>query len=143
MARSIESRSEAETIEIGRQLAGELPPGAVVLLSGELGAGKTAFVKGLAAGLGIEQEEVSSPTFTLVQEYRGRLTLFHVDLYRIGGTEAEDLGLEELESETSIVAIEWADKLPRPPGDAVRVRIADRGGDLREISIERRGRTST
>ena len=75
------THSEAETVAAGRELAAALQPGAVVLLSGDLGAGKTAFVRGLAAGLGIDPDEVSSPTFTLVQEYRGgRLTLYHVDL---------------------------------------------------------------
>ena len=81
---TITTRSESETAAVGRTLAATLSPGDVVLLHGDLGAGKTAFVRGLAEGLGVHGDEVSSPTFTLVQEYRGgRLTLFHVDLYRL------------------------------------------------------------
>ena len=100
-----------------------LQPGAVVLLSGDLGAGKTAFVRGLAAGLGIDPGEVSSPTFTLVQEYRGgRLTLYHVDLYRLQPEEVDDLGLDEL-TEAGVTAIEWPDRLPRPFGEAIAVHI--------------------
>ena len=75
--------SEAETAAAGARLAESLQPGDVVLLYGELGAGKTAFTRGLAEGLGVQADEVSSPTFTLIQEYRGRLTLYHVDLYRL------------------------------------------------------------
>src|SRR6188474_2309044 len=91
------THSEGETAAVGRSLAAALVPGSVVLLWGELGAGKTAFVRGLAEGLGIDPEAVSSPTFTLVQEYRGgRLPLYHVDLYRLQSIEVGDLGLDEL-----------------------------------------------
>ncbi|MBP1633529.1 MAG: ADP-binding protein [Acidobacteria bacterium] len=135
-AAPVVTRSEEETAGIAASLASRLPPGAVVLLTGDLGAGKTAFVRGMASGLGIEPEEVSSPTFTLVQEYRGpRATLYHVDLYRVEGGEADDLGLEELASGGGVVAIEWAEKLPRPLPGALRVTIADLGGDRREIRI--------
>jgi tRNA threonylcarbamoyladenosine biosynthesis protein TsaE len=107
-----------------------------VLLHGDLGAGKTAFVRGLAAGLGVDPGEVTSPTFTLVQEYRGRFTLYHVDLYRLDHTaELDDLGLDELWSEGGVVAVEWAEKLPRPPTGAVRVSITDTGGDSRRITV--------
>ena len=89
--------SEADTAAVARILAASLGPGDVLLLSGNLGAGKTAFVRGLAEGLGIDPEEVSSPTFTLVHEYRGgRLTLYHADLYRLDEAATDDLGLEEL-----------------------------------------------
>src|SRR5262245_5307935 len=89
--------SEEETAAAGTQLAPTLAPGAVLLLTGDLGARKTAFVRGLAQGFGISAEEVSSPTFTLVQEYRGgRLTVYHVDLYRLQPAEVDDLGLDEL-----------------------------------------------
>ena len=121
---------------MGRELARDLLPGSTLLLIGNLGAGKTAFVRGLAEGLGIDPGEVSSPTFTLIQEYRGgRLPLFHVDLYRLTEPEVDDLGLEELGSD-GIVAIEWAEKLPRPPAGAILVRIADGGEDRRVIRIE-------
>ena len=91
------TESEEQTSAVARELAGGLAAGDVVLLEGNLGAGKTAFVRGLADGLGIDISEVSSPTFTLVHEYRGgRLTLYHVDLYRLDRAATEDLGLEEL-----------------------------------------------
>ncbi len=129
------TQSEEETRAIARRLATTLQPGATILLYGDLGAGKTAFVRGIAEGLGIDPDEVSSPTFTIVQPYRGRLTLQHVDLYRIEGEEIDDLGLEELTLGESVAAIEWAEKLLRKPADAVEVRIADRGGNRRELTI--------
>jgi len=133
--RVVVTESEMDTMELGASLAESLAPGSVVLLEGELGAGKTAFVRGLANGLGAPEEDVSSPTFTLVQEYRGRLLLLHADLYRISGDEADDLGLDEL-GRDGIVAIEWAAKLPRKPAGAVEVLIEDLGGDRRRITIE-------
>jgi tRNA threonylcarbamoyl adenosine modification protein YjeE len=126
--------SEAETTAAGRELGARLPPGSVVLLEGPLGAGKTAFARGLAEGLGCDRDDVSSPTFTIVQEYRGRLTLQHVDLYRLAPDEVDDLALEEL-LEENVVAVEWPDRWRGAPADAVRVRIAPAGGDAREIVI--------
>lgn len=108
-----------------------------MLLFGELGAGKTAFVRGLLEGAGGAPEDVSSPTFTLIQEYSGRLPVLHVDLYRVAAPEIDDLGLDELAASGGIVAIEWADRWLRPPDDAVRVHIEDRGADARTIRIER------
>ena len=109
----------------------------MVLLSGDLGAGKTAFVRGLAAGLGIDPEAVSSPTFTLIQEYRGgRLPLHHVDLYRLRSIEVDDLGLDELTLEGGVTAIEWPDRLPREFASAVRVRIEHGDSDTRTIRID-------
>jgi tRNA threonylcarbamoyladenosine biosynthesis protein TsaE len=134
--------SEEETGAVAERFASGLPPGAVVLLTGDLGAGKTAFVRGMAAGLGIDPEDVSSPTFTLIQEYRpstrsiGRRVLSHVDLYRLEGAEVDDLGLDELSAGGGVVAIEWAEKMRTTPPGAVRVAIADLGGDVREIRIE-------
>ena len=131
------TQSESETSAVGRDLARSLSAGAVVLLSGDLGAGKTAFVRGLAEGLGIDPGAVSSPTFTLIQEYRGgRLPLHHVDLYRLQPIEVDDLGLDELTLEGGVTAIEWPDRLPRGFPDAVRVRIDHGDGDTRVISIE-------
>jgi tRNA threonylcarbamoyladenosine biosynthesis protein TsaE len=134
--RTVVTNSEAETVAAGRELARRLDAGAIVLLSGDLGAGKTAFVRGMADGLGIAAEEVSSPTFTLIQEYRGgRLPLYHVDLYRLKEIEVDDLGLDELTLEGGVTAIEWPDRLPRPlPGSAV-VRIDHGEGDQRTITI--------
>jgi tRNA threonylcarbamoyladenosine biosynthesis protein TsaE len=106
------THSEDETAAVARALAAELRAGDVLLLSGNLGAGKTAFVRGLAGGLGVAPEEVSSPTFTLVHEYRGgRLTLYHVDLYRLDRAATEDLGLEEMGVADGVLAIEWPDRL--------------------------------
>jgi tRNA threonylcarbamoyladenosine biosynthesis protein TsaE len=118
----------------GREFARALAAGAVVLLSGDLGAGKTAFVRGLAEGLGIDPEEVSSPTFTLIQEYRGgRLPLFHVDLYRLQTIEVDDLGLDEMILGGGVTAIEWPDRLPRPFTDAITVQIDHGEGSARTI----------
>jgi len=132
-----QSHSELDTAVIGRELGSRLAAGDVVLLYGDLGAGKTAFVRGLAEGLGVDSQEVSSPTFTLVQEYRGgRLPLFHVDLYRLNDPrEIDDLGLDEI-AEDGVLAIEWAERHPRPPRDVVRVRIEHAGETERRIVIE-------
>jgi len=134
------TRSESETAAVGRALSSTLEAGSVVLLFGDLGAGKTAFVKGLAEGLGVGRDEVSSPTFTIVQEYRGgRLPLYHVDLYRLNDPrEIDDLGLDEI-TENGVLAIEWAEKLVRRPDDAVVVRIEHREGDARAIRIDSSG----
>ena len=108
------------------------------MLHGDLGAGKTAFVRGLAAGLGANPDDVSSPTFVLIQHYKGRTPLVHVDLYRLEtGAAIDDLGLEELAS-GAVVAIEWAERLPRKIGGSVTVRIDDLGSDQRRITIEPR-----
>jgi tRNA threonylcarbamoyladenosine biosynthesis protein TsaE len=132
------TRSEAETSDIGKALAASLPPGTTLLLVGDLGAGKTAFVRGLAEGLGVDPADVSSPTFTLTQEYRGgRLPLFHVDLFRLDNErEVEELGLDELTAE-GILAVEWAEKLPRVPPGSVRVQIETVDEDTRGIQITR------
>jgi tRNA threonylcarbamoyladenosine biosynthesis protein TsaE len=134
MRRQVVSNSERETAELGRELGNRMRPGAIVLLSGDLGAGKTAFVRGLASGLGIDEGEVSSPTFTLVQEYHGRLPLYHVDLYRIGGGEVDDLGLDEL-GESGVTAIEWSEKMSRDVPGAIRVQLDDLGDDRRLVTI--------
>jgi tRNA threonylcarbamoyladenosine biosynthesis protein TsaE len=129
--------SEIETAAVGRDLAQSLRAGDTVLLHGELGAGKTAFVRGLAEGLGVSPDAVSSPTFTLIQEYRGgRLPLFHVDLYRLDDPrEIDDLGLEEIAAD-GVLAIEWAEKLPRRLVGAVTVHLAHLDGNMRSIRID-------
>ena len=110
--RTVTTQSEEETAAVGRELASSLLPGDVVLLSGDLGAGKTAFVRGLAEGLGVSRDEVSSPTFTLIQEYRGgRLPLFHVDLYRIEDPgDLEELGLDDARADSALL-IEWPERM--------------------------------
>lgn len=138
-----ETRGEDETfgvgVEIGRGLAG----GELILLSGPLGAGKTALVKGVAAALGIDREEVTSPSFTLVNRYdEGRLPFFHIDLYRLdeGAAAAHAVDLDELLSDArAIVAVEWAERMgryPLPP-PVLRVSIEGDGEDPRRITLTR------
>ena len=131
------STSEEETERIGQRLGATLNAGEVLLLYGELGAGKTAFTRGLARGLGAPADEVTSPTFTLVQEYRGRLTLYHVDLYRLDEREVDDLGLEELVLGDGVVAIEWAERWRERPDDVIEVRLEYAGEDRRRVAISR------
>lgn len=133
----ITTASIEETARVGRELAASLAPGSVVVLSGELGAGKTAFVRGIAEGLGIDPAEVSSPTFTLIQEYRGgRLTLFHIDLYRLQPREVDDLGLDELLGQGGVLAIEWPDRWSHVPEDAVHVQLDATSENGRAITVE-------
>ncbi len=132
-----ESNSEEDTRSIAAAFAATLAPGAVVLLSGDLGAGKTAFVRGLAEGLGLDPDDVTSPTFTLVHEYRGgSLPLIHVDLYRLDRAELDEIGLDQDLAATGVTAVEWAERLTRAIAGAIAVRLSDRGGDRREIAIE-------
>ena len=131
--------SEAATSAAGERFAARLKPGDVVLLYGDLGAGKTAFVRGLAKGLGASADDVSSPTFTLIQEYRGRVPLQHVDLYRLRPAEVEGLGLDELTSGAGVVAIEWAERWTDAPLDSWVVRMRHEEEDRRQIEIEAPG----
>ncbi len=131
------TRSEAGTERVAAELARACPAGAVMLLHGELGAGKTAFVRGVAAGRGIDPDEVSSPTFVVVQEY-GEGALQHVDLYRLGPDEVDDLGLEELAEAGAVVCVEWAERWRHPPADAMTIRITVVGEDERELTVIRR-----
>ena len=132
------TRSEDDTADVARELAAALRAGDVILLSGNLGAGKTAFVRGLASGLGIDPEDVSSPTFTLVHEYRGgRLTLYHADLYRLERIATEDIGLEEMGVADGVLAIEWPDRLAHamPGAREVQIEIVDE--TTRQITMSR------
>lgn len=131
-----ESGSEAETRALAMRMAASLQPGAVLLLSGDLGAGKTAFTKGLAEGLGLDPADVTSPTFTLVHEYRGgRLPLIHVDLYRLDRADLDEIGLDQDLADVGVTVVEWSERLSRRIAGAIGVSIADRGGDAREITI--------
>ena len=134
-AESFITQSEDETSAAGARLGEQLRAGDVVLLYGDLGAGKTAFVRGLARGVGAAPDDVSSPTFTLVQEYHGRVPLYHVDLYRLEPKEVDDLGLEELVLGDGIVAIEWAERWTGRPDDVYEVRLEDTGDERRRLSI--------
>ena len=130
--------SESGTEAIAQQLGRTFSGGEVVLLFGELGAGKTAFVRGLARGLDVDPDEVASPTFVLLTSYPGRLTLHHADLYRLTGRgDDAELGLEELPGSRGVLAIEWAERLSGPSWDRVfRVNLEHEGGDRRRVSIE-------
>jgi tRNA threonylcarbamoyladenosine biosynthesis protein TsaE len=132
------SRSEAETEKIGERLARSLKAGSVVALNGDLGAGKTAFIRGLARGLGVK-DRVISPTFTIVNEYEGDLPLFHFDLYRLkGGDELFDIGWDEYLERGGVCAVEWSERASAfLENGAVRVMIRREGGpEQRRIAIE-------
>lgn len=127
---------EAETRAVAEALAATLVPGDLVLLHGDLGAGKTVFVKGLAQGLGLDAGAVTSPTFTLVHEYLGgRLPLVHLDLYRLASTDLDDVGLDPDLAARGVVVVEWAERLTRRPPASVTVRIGDLGAEAREILV--------
>ena len=135
------SHSEAETEDLGRRLAAALSPGAVVAYRGDLGMGKTAFTRGLARGLGCTGR-VTSPTFTVVNEYEGRLPLFHFDLYRLEGEDAlYDVGWEDYLDRGGVCAVEWSERaeaaLPRETV-WVSIRRCAESGDWRRITIEGR-----
>lgn len=133
----METGSEEETSAAGETLARTLRAGDVVLLYGDLGAGKTAFVRGMARGIGANAEDVSSPTFTIVQEYTGpSATLYHVDLYRLEPAEIDDLGLDDLVAGDGIVAIEWAERWPGRPDDVIEVRLEHLDDERRRIRID-------
>jgi tRNA threonylcarbamoyladenosine biosynthesis protein TsaE len=137
---SLVTHSPQETVSFGRELAKELQPPCLVLLEGELGSGKTTLVKGLLAGLAsIPEDEVTSPSFTLVHEYGHEGKLYHVDLYRIeGARDLATLGLHDLLGQDATILIEWGEKLgedvPRP---CVRIRLEHLGRDERRITVER------
>lgn len=129
--------SEAETIALGERLARELPPRGVVLLIGNLGAGKTTLAKGIVNGLGAAAaDEVSSPTFTLIHEY-GEGRVYHVDLYRLDEPrEVATLGLEEIFERDGLLLIEWGERFPRLlPANRTEIRIRWVGDDEREIEV--------
>ena len=137
---SVTTRPE-DTQACGERLGRELAPGAVVACIGELGAGKTCFLQGLARGLGVTGP-VTSPTFVLINQYRGRLPVYHLDAYRTGSlAEVVDLGLEEMLHGDGVTVIEWADKVVGLlPAHAITVTIAGLGDEPRTIAIERPAR---
>ncbi len=137
-----DSNSPKETLSVGSQLGQELRGGEILLLSGPLGAGKTVFVKGLASALEIDPEEVTSPSFTLVNPYSGRLQLYHIDLYRLeeGPAAAHAVDLDELlMEEKAVIVIEWAERLGKYslPGSVLRIEISGDGDATRQIRISR------
>jgi tRNA threonylcarbamoyladenosine biosynthesis protein TsaE len=133
--RVFETASEEETIALGEELARELPPRCVVLLIGNLGAGKTMLAKGIVKGLGAgAPEDVSSPTFTLIHEYGDRV--YHIDLYRIRNErEVRTLGLDELLDRDAVILVEWGERFPRLwPPDHIEIRL-EAAGDARRITV--------
>ena len=130
------TRSETETERLGEELAQRLTAGAVIAMYGDLGAGKTAFVRGLARGLGIRQP-VSSPTFTIVNEYLGERTLLHFDMYRLGGAdELWDIGWDDYLERGAVCAVEWSENVAGAfTGDELTVRIEKLSDTDRRITI--------
>lgn len=137
MEREFVSHSEDETLELGRTLAASLPLPAHVLLHGDLGAGKTTLTRGLGEGLGVDPDEVSSPTFTLINRYEGRVRVYHVDLYRIGPEDTAEIGLDEiLEDANAVVIVEWAERLGGPePEGAWHITLSWVDASTRRIEI--------
>jgi tRNA threonylcarbamoyladenosine biosynthesis protein TsaE len=130
------TETEEETIALGEKLAAELPPRAVLLLIGQLGAGKTTLAKGIVKGLGAAQpENVSSPTFTLIHEYSARV--YHIDLYRLDTpAQVATLGLDEIFDRRAIVLIEWGERFPElMPEDRIEIRLRATGENSREIEL--------
>lgn len=136
------THNPAETFDLGKRIGAQLSGGEIILLDGPLGAGKTVFVKGLAAAVDIDPEDVTSPSFTLVNNYPGKLSIFHIDLYRLdeGASAAHAVDLEELlADESAVVIIEWGERLGRYPlpANVLRVVIRGDGDEVRRISISR------
>jgi tRNA threonylcarbamoyladenosine biosynthesis protein TsaE len=134
------SPNDCATFDLGVRLGRQLSGGEILLLSGPLGAGKTMLVKGIAQALGIDEEDVTSPSFTLVNPHQGRLQLYHIDLYRLdeGASAAHAVDLDEiLTDENAVVIIEWAERLGRYPlpDNVWRISIAGDGDEARKISI--------
>jgi tRNA threonylcarbamoyladenosine biosynthesis protein TsaE len=136
-ARRFETHSEEETFRQGETFGRRLRPPAVVLFYGDLGTGKTVFIRGVCRALGVPARLVRSPSFTLVNEYPATAgPVHHVDLYRLEGAAAvESIGLDELLDGGGIVLVEWAERLPDPPPGACRIHLAHLGGERRKIEI--------
>ena len=137
--REVVTHSSEETIQLGREIGARLKPPALILLSGDLGAGKTTLTKGIATGLGAAAEEdVTSPTFTLVHKYDGSTRVYHVDLYRIGDIhDLETLGLEDVFAEKAVVIVEWPEKFAiRTDWPIVSIHLEHVSEDIRRISID-------
>ena len=135
---TVVSQNPEETRSLARQIGESLKGGEIVLLYGDLGVGKTVFVQGLAEGLGVPEDYyVVSPSFSLINEYPGRLRLVHVDLYRLEPAQVEDLGLEDYLEKDSVVSIEWAERLPSNliPEEAILVRMQYLKEDQRRLEI--------
>jgi len=132
----IESRSPHETKSWGRRLASLLEGGELLGLIGDLGSGKTVFIKGLASGLSLREEDILSPTFTMIQEHHGRFPLYHIDLYRLEEATLDDLGLREYLFSEGVAAVEWFERLRGGANmEFLSVRITYAGANLRRIEF--------
>ncbi len=132
----IESRSPHETKSWGRRLASQLEGGELLGLIGDLGAGKTCFIKGLARGLSLREEDILSPTFTMIQEHHGRFPLYHIDLYRLEEATLDDLGLREYLFSEGVAAVEWFERLRGGAKmEYLSVRLSYAGANLRRIEF--------
>lgn len=137
------SNNEGETKEIGRKLGRTLKAGDIVCLYGELGSGKTTMVKGIASSVGIKERDITSASFTIIAEYKGRLAskgivpFYHIDLYRVKPEEVHDLGLQEYLGKDGISVIEWAERAEAEvPAGSIKVQLRYTGDSSREIEIE-------
>jgi tRNA threonylcarbamoyladenosine biosynthesis protein TsaE len=134
------TNSPEETFALAKSIGERLSGGEIFLLSGELGAGKTVFAKGLAAALGIDPSDVTSPSFTLINVHEGRLRFYHIDLYRLESDRQVDLGLEEIfEDETAVTVVEWAERLSFVPARATEVEMFYVSNSERRIGISEFG----
>jgi tRNA threonylcarbamoyladenosine biosynthesis protein TsaE len=132
----VESHSSRETRMWARRLAANLKGGELIALTGDLGVGKTCFVKGLARGLGLPEDQVLSPTFTMIQEHHGRFPLYHIDLYRLEEATLDDLGLREYLFSEGVAAVEWFERLRGSTEmEYLSVRISYAGANLRRIEF--------
>ncbi len=133
------SLSPKETFNIAKSLSAKLKGGELIILEGELGMGKTVFAKGIAAGLGIDPNDITSPSFLIINEHQGRLKLYHIDLYRLkDAREMEDLGIRDLLEIGAVIVIEWGERLPYYfKQGGIHVTFSDMGEDSRKIVIAR------
>lgn len=132
----IHTSSARATIRLGERIAVRLKPNDVVALTGELGAGKTTLIQGIARGIGIKNY-VTSPTFTIVNEFKGRIPLYHMDLYRLGPSDISELGLDECFARGGVTVIEWAEKIRQGlPADAIMIDIRRKSENKREFTIK-------
>lgn len=135
------SESPEETRQLGRRLSPLLQAGDVLALTGELGAGKTCFIQGVARGLGVKERYLVSPSFVIMRQYRGRIPFYHIDLYRLSSeAQIDGLGLEEFLEGEGVSAVEWAERAPHLfPPQSIRIKIVFLEGDRRRIEIEAAG----
>ena len=136
----VETTSARETKAWGRRLASLLHGGELLGFTGELGAGKTCFIKGLARGLNLREEDILSPTFTMIQEHHGRLPLYHIDLYRLETPDLDDLGLREYLFSAAVAAVEWFERLREAADlDVLAIKIEYAGASARRLEFRATG----